>query len=85
MKVLWVKAGGLVPPDAGGKIRSYHILRELAREHAVTLFSFYAEHANDIHPELKSVFDRVICLPLSLSWFARLGGILFLRQLLLSS
>jgi hypothetical protein len=44
MKVLWVKAGGLVPPDTGGKIRSYSILRELARQHSVTFFSFYAAH-----------------------------------------
>jgi hypothetical protein len=28
MKILWVKAGGLVPPDTGGKIRSYNILRD---------------------------------------------------------
>jgi sugar transferase (PEP-CTERM/EpsH1 system associated) len=66
MKILWVKAGGLVPTDTGGKIRSYNILRELARHHSVTLFSFYASHPNDIHPELKSIFQRVVCLPLDL-------------------
>jgi sugar transferase (PEP-CTERM/EpsH1 system associated) len=66
MKILWVKAGGLVPPDTGGKIRSYNILRELAHWHSVTFFSFYAEHDNDSHPELKNVFDRVVCLPLRL-------------------
>jgi polysaccharide biosynthesis protein PslH len=66
MKILWVKAGGLVPPDTGGKIRSYNILRELARQHSVTFFSFYAEHDNDLHPGLKSIFDRVVCLPLRL-------------------
>lgn len=38
MKILWVKAGGLVPPDTGGKIRSYNILRQLARQHSVTFF-----------------------------------------------
>ena len=42
MKILWVKAGGLVPPDTGGKIRSYNILRELSRAHSVTFFTFYA-------------------------------------------
>jgi sugar transferase (PEP-CTERM/EpsH1 system associated) len=66
MKILWVKAGGLVPPDTGGKIRSYNILRELARQHSVTFFSFYAAHKNDSHPELKDIFDRVVCMPLSL-------------------
>src|SRR5256885_7890590 len=66
MKILWVKAGGLVPPDTGGKIRSYNILRELAREHSVTFFSFYAAHPSDSHPTLKNFFERVVCLPLSL-------------------
>jgi len=66
MKILWVKAGGLVPPDTGGKIRSYNILRELARQHSVTFFSFYAAHDGDVHPDLKSIFERVICLPLRL-------------------
>ena len=66
MKILWVKAGGLVPPDTGGKIRSYNILRELARQHSVTFFSFYGAHDGDVHPELKNTFDRVVCLPLQL-------------------
>jgi polysaccharide biosynthesis protein PslH len=66
MKILWVKAGGLVPPDTGGKIRSYNILRELARQHSVTFFSFYGAHANDVHGDLKNIFDRSICLPLRL-------------------
>jgi sugar transferase (PEP-CTERM/EpsH1 system associated) len=66
MKILWVKAGGLVPPDTGGKIRSYNILRELARWHSVTFFSFHGAHENDQHPGLKDVFDRVVCVPLAL-------------------
>ena len=66
MKILWVKAGGLVPPDTGGKIRSYNILRELARLHSVSFFSFHAAHDNDLHPSLKNIFDRVVCIPLSL-------------------
>lgn len=66
MKILWVKAGGLVPPDTGGKIRSYNILRELVREHSVTFFSFYAAHQNDSHANLKQIFDRVVSVPLSL-------------------
>jgi len=66
MKILWVKAGGLVPPDTGGKIRSYNILRELARQHSVTFFSFYAAHDNDLHSDLKNTFDHVVCMPLRL-------------------
>jgi sugar transferase (PEP-CTERM/EpsH1 system associated) len=66
MKILWVKAGGLVPPDTGGKIRSYNILRELARQHSVSFFSFYAAHENDAHGNLKNIFERVACVPLDL-------------------
>lgn len=41
MRILWVKAGKLLPVDTGGKIRSYNILRELARNQDVTLLSYY--------------------------------------------
>jgi sugar transferase (PEP-CTERM/EpsH1 system associated) len=66
MKILWVKAGGLVPPDTGGKIRSYNILRQLARTDSVTFFSFYAAHEGDLHKGLKDTFDRVVSVPLRL-------------------
>jgi polysaccharide biosynthesis protein PslH len=41
MKILWVKAGKLLPVDTGGKIRSFNILRHLARKNEVTLLSYY--------------------------------------------
>jgi polysaccharide biosynthesis protein PslH len=41
VKILWVKAGKLLPVDTGGKIRSYNLLRCLARDHEVTLLSYY--------------------------------------------
>lgn len=41
MRILWVKAGKLLPIDSGGKIRSYNILRFLARSHEVTFLSYY--------------------------------------------
>jgi len=41
LRILWVKAGKLLPVDTGGKIRSYNILRHLARNHEVTLLSYY--------------------------------------------
>lgn len=44
MRILWVKAGKLLPVDTGGKIRSYNILRHLARAHDVTLLSYYGGH-----------------------------------------
>jgi polysaccharide biosynthesis protein PslH len=43
VKVLWVKAGKLLPVDTGGKIRSYNILRRLAqnKDLELTLLSYY--------------------------------------------
>ena len=41
MKILWVKAGKLLPVDTGGKIRSYNILRRLRAQNDVTLLSYY--------------------------------------------
>jgi len=66
MRILWVKAGGLVPLDTGGKIRSYHILKELASRHEITLFTFHDAHGDDIHRDLERLFARVVLVPLSL-------------------
>src|SRR5262245_43993365 len=41
MRVLWVKAGKLLPVDTGGRIRSYNMLRQLVTRHDVTLVSYY--------------------------------------------
>jgi glycosyltransferase involved in cell wall biosynthesis len=41
MRILWVKAGKLLPVDTGGKIRSYNLLRQLASHHSLTLLSYY--------------------------------------------
>ena len=66
MKLLWVKAGGLLPPDTGGKIRSFHMLKHLARRHEITLFTFYPAHADDQHPAGAEFFSQVIAIPLPL-------------------
>ncbi len=65
MRVLWVKAGGVVPADSGGRIRSLHILKELARQHSITIFTYYAEHFGDQNREL-SGFDKVVAVPIAL-------------------
>ena len=66
VKVLWAKSGGLAPADTGGKIRSFNLLKELARAHDVTLFTFYGRHENDAHPQLDKYFSRVVCVPIDL-------------------
>ena len=57
MRILWVKAGKLVPVDTGGKIRSYNILRRLAERHEVTFLSHYGgekdpAYEREIHQHL---------------------------------
>jgi len=66
VKILWAKSGTLVPPDSGGTIRSFNLLKELAREHEITLFLFYGAHANDRHGELRKLFANVITVPMQL-------------------
>src|SRR5690348_3645160 len=41
MRILWVKAGKLLPVDTGGKIRSFNILKKLVRNNRVTTLSYY--------------------------------------------
>ncbi|MGE0101427.1 MAG: glycosyltransferase family 4 protein [Blastocatellales bacterium] len=41
MRILWVKAGKLLPVDTGGKIRSYNIMRRLSERHELTFLSYY--------------------------------------------
>lgn len=74
MKILWVKAGGLVPLDTGGKIRSYNLIRELARNHHVTLLTYYSPHDNDAHGTLEQIVSRVVCLPIRLPSRRSLAG-----------
>ena len=40
MRILWVKIGGLWPTNTGGRLRSFNILQELAREHEISVFIF---------------------------------------------
>ncbi len=41
MKILFISTRWPLPPVTGDRLRSYYILRELARRHDVTLLSFY--------------------------------------------
>ena len=67
MKILWAKAGGILPLDSGGKIRSFHIASELARRHQVTLFIFYSRMNPDPHVGLREPFVKFDRLPMDLS------------------
>jgi glycosyltransferase involved in cell wall biosynthesis len=57
MRLLWVKAGKLLPVDTGGKIRSYNLLRHLAARHELVLLSYYGGERDEAYEmELRRAF-----------------------------
>src|SRR4029078_2532742 len=61
MRILWVKAGKLLPVDTGGKIRSYNILRQLAERNEVTLLSYYGGRRDyGYEREIKNHFPSAV-------------------------
>lgn len=49
MRILWVKAGRILPVDTGGKIRSFNLLRALQARHELTFLSFYDGARDDAY------------------------------------
>ena len=66
MNLLWVNAGLLLPLDKGGKLRTWHLMRQLARRHEITYASFADASANagDISG-MREVATRVVTIPRS--------------------
>ena len=63
MRILWVKAGKLLPVDTGGKIRSYNLLRQLARRHQITLLTYYRGQRDAAYEaEIDALFPGAITL-----------------------
>ncbi len=42
LRILWVKVGGLWPLNTGGRLRSFHIVRELSHRHQLSLITSHA-------------------------------------------
>lgn len=40
MRILWLKSDLLLPLDKGGKLRTWHLMRRLARQHEITYLAF---------------------------------------------
>jgi polysaccharide biosynthesis protein PslH len=55
--MLWLNAGLLLPLDKGGKLRTWHLMRQLARRHDITYLSF-TEHSQ---PEADRLGMREVC------------------------
>jgi len=64
MKLLWLNAGLLQPLDKGGKLRTWHLMRHLARRHAITYLSFEgASQTADDRFRMREVCERLITVP----------------------
>ncbi|HSL21361.1 MAG TPA: glycosyltransferase [Vicinamibacterales bacterium] len=64
MNVLWLNAGLLLPLDKGGKLRTWHLMRHLARRHAITWLSFAEPDQSpaDVNG-MREVAERVVTVP----------------------
>jgi polysaccharide biosynthesis protein PslH len=64
MKLLWLKSGLLLPLDTGGKLRTFHLMRNLARRHAITYLSFADPAQTDAdRAGMRDVCERLITVP----------------------
>jgi sugar transferase (PEP-CTERM/EpsH1 system associated) len=66
MKILFITPELPYPPDSGGRIRIFSLIRNLADRHLVSLISFDREPEDAIRSqELKKICKDVIAVPLS--------------------
>jgi sugar transferase (PEP-CTERM/EpsH1 system associated) len=64
MNILWVKTELLHPLDKGGRIRSFHIIKELAKKNKVTYLCYAdPENEKDAVRELARYVDAVLTIP----------------------
>jgi len=64
VKILWLNAGLLLPLDKGGKLRTWHLMRHLARRHAITYLSFAEpDQCRADIDGMREVAERVITVP----------------------
>ena len=66
MRILWLKSDLLLPLDKGGKLRTWHLMRQLAKHHAITFLSYAdpEQPAEDIEG-MREVASEVITVPRS--------------------
>ena len=60
MRILWLKADLLLPLDKGGKLRTWHLMRHLAKRHEITYLSFAQPDEDRSHIEGMSEVARFV-------------------------
>jgi polysaccharide biosynthesis protein PslH len=64
LNILWLKTELLHPVDKGGKIRTYHMLRELKAEHHVTYLTLDDGSASkDARERAEEYCHELVCIP----------------------
>jgi sugar transferase (PEP-CTERM/EpsH1 system associated) len=64
MRILWLSAGLLLPLDKGGKLRTWHLMRQLARQHEITCLSFAPRSTpRDVLDGMKQVCAALETIP----------------------
>src|SRR5690348_1460104 len=64
MRILWLNAGLLLPLDKGGKLRTWHLMRHLARHHDITYLSFADPGATEADRDgMREVCSEVHIVP----------------------
>ncbi len=74
MRILFLTQIIPFPPDAGPKVKTWHVLRYLAEQgHDVILASFVRPEEAQYIPELEKICDQVFTIPIHRSRFADMG------------
>src|SRR5688500_17245302 len=64
MRILWLNSGLLLPLDKGGKLRTWHLMRHLARRHEITYVSFADPGATQAdHDGMREVCAQLHVVP----------------------
>src|SRR5579864_105085 len=63
MKILWVKANKILPAHSGGDLRSFNIVRQLAKQDEVIFLSYYdGRKDREYEEELKRQLPDSVCV-----------------------
>jgi len=64
MRILWLKSDLLLPLDKGGKLRTWHLMRQLAKHHATTFLSYAdPDQPREDIQGMREVANEVITVP----------------------
>src|SRR5579864_6237013 len=64
MRILWLKSDLLLPLDKGGKLRTWHLMRHLAKRHAISYLSFEDSSQTDADRNgMREVCERLLTVP----------------------